>query len=224
MTARAFLTAAAALAVCSAPATAAPARFEEAAVRLEQNATDGDAEIVLEIKSGSVGLDRLSVVAPDGHTVLDLTCPEPAKLGLRQFVLESPEPRDPAAVTMAFPAGAYVVRGRTVDGRDLESTAELRHELPATARFVNPEEDAEDVMIDGLEIRWEGPPGIERWDIEIEDEESGRIVTATLSGRATSFSVPAGFLEEGAEYTLAIGAVDGTGNKSVVETSFVTEE
>ena len=198
--------------------------FEEAAVRFEQNATDGDFEIVLEIKSGATGVDRLTVQAPDGRTVFELACPEPARLGLRQFALESPEPPDLAAVKEAFPEGTYVVRGRTVDGGALESEAVLTHELPAAAGFVVPAEDAEDVVVEGLVIRWHSPAGIERIEVEIEDEETGAAVVAVLPARITSFSPPEGFLEEGAEYTLALGTVAGSGNKTFVETSFTTAE
>jgi hypothetical protein len=215
--------AAVALAVFAPPARAQAQQFEVAAVRLEQNATDGDAEVVLEIKSGAAGLDRLSVVAPDGRTVFELSCPE-ASLGLRQFVIESPEPKDRAKVQKAFPAGTYVVRGRTVDGRELESSAELRHDLPATVGFVHPAEDAEDVPVEDLVIRWNGVAAVEAYEVEVEDEESGVAVTATLPARATSFSVPAGFLEAGGDYTLAIGTVAAGGNKSFVETSFTTAE
>jgi hypothetical protein len=216
--------AAALLATFTSPTGAAPVEFEGAAVRLEQNATDGDAEVVLEIKSGATGIDRLSVVAPDGRTVFELSCPAPAGLGLRQFVLESPEPKDRAAVQKSFPAGTYVVRGHMLDGRELESSAELVHQLPATVGFVHPAEDAEDVPVEDLVIRWKGVAGIEGYEIEVEDEESGVAVTARLPARATSFALPAGFLEAGGDYTLAIGTVAADGNKSFVETSFTTAE
>lgn len=207
-----------------APSPGLAGGFEEVALRFEQNATDGDFEIVLEIKSGSKGLDRLSVEAPGGRTVFELVCPEPATLGLRQFILESPEPPDLPAVVKAFPEGTYVIRGRTVDGAALEDEAELTHELPAAAGFVVPAEDAEDVVLEELVIRWDSPVGIERIEVEIEDEETGAAVVAVLPARITSFSPPEGFLEEGAEYTLALGTVAASGNKTFVETSFTTAE
>jgi hypothetical protein len=215
--------AAALLAAFASTTGAAPVEFEGAAVRLEQNATDGDNEVVFEIKSGTTGVERLSVVAPDGRTVFDLTSP-PSGLGLRQFVIESPEPKDRAAIQKAFPAGTYVVRGHMVDGRDLESSAVLSHELPATAGFVHPAVDAEDVPVENLVIRWKGVAGIAGYEIEVEDEEAGTVVTARLPARATSFVVPAGFLEAGGDYVLAIGTVATDGNKSFVETSFMTAE
>ena len=187
------------------------------------NATDGDNEVVLEIKSGSTGVDRLSVVAPDGRTVFELTCPQ-AMLGLRQFVIESPEPKDRATVQKAFPAGTYVVRGHLVDGRELESSVTLGHELPATVGVVHPAKDAEDVPVEDLVIRWNGVAGVAAYEVEVEDEEAGTVVTARLPARATSFVVPNGFLEAGGDYTFAIGTVAASGNKSFVEASFTTAE
>jgi hypothetical protein len=63
-----------------------------ASVYLEQNATDGDAEVVFEVKGGKDGLAKLAVVSPDGRTVIDFTAPDASTLGIRQFRFESPEP------------------------------------------------------------------------------------------------------------------------------------
>ena len=56
----------------------------------------------------------------------------------------------------------------------------------------------------------------------IEQEELALEITATLSGTATKFAVPDGFLAPGTEYTLAIGTVSKEGNTSFVETTFTT--
>jgi hypothetical protein len=50
-----------------------PLPFAVANVRFEQNATDGDAEVVFEVKGGKEGLAKLTVVSPDGRTVIDFT-------------------------------------------------------------------------------------------------------------------------------------------------------
>jgi len=50
--------------------------FAVASVRFEQNATDGDAEVVFEVKGGKEGLAKLAVVSPDGRTVIDFTAPD----------------------------------------------------------------------------------------------------------------------------------------------------
>ena len=90
-------------------------KFEQIAVRLEQNATDEDVEVVLEATSGDFGLATLRVAAPDGRTVIDFKAPD-SKLGIRRLVLESPEPTNDGRLQKDFPAGAYTFTGSTVKG------------------------------------------------------------------------------------------------------------
>src|SRR4051812_14162615 len=86
--------------------------FEVASARFEQNATDGDVEAVFEAIAGDDGLAKLSVIAPDGRTIVDFTSPGHS-MGMRQFRFESPEPTDVAALKKAFPDGVYMFTGST---------------------------------------------------------------------------------------------------------------
>src|SRR5262245_60106580 len=54
--------------------------FAVARVHFEQNASDGDAEVVFEAKGGPEGLSKLMVVSPDGRTVVDFTAPDASTL------------------------------------------------------------------------------------------------------------------------------------------------
>src|SRR5689334_12630421 len=88
------------------PSTApAEGRLGRAVVYLERNVVDKDVEIRFEVTGPSQGLSALRVTAPDGRTVLDLKAPD-SKLGMRQFVLESPEPKDDGRLQADFPAGS----------------------------------------------------------------------------------------------------------------------
>ena len=60
--------------------------------------------------------------------------------------------------------------------------------------------------------------------MEIEQEQLGTSVEATLPSSLTAFAVPNGFLLPGKEYHLGIGTVTSEGNVSFVETSFTTKE
>jgi hypothetical protein len=64
--------------------------FAVSTVHLEQNATDGDFEVVFEVKGGAEGLTRLTVVAPDGRTVVDVAAPDSSTLGVRQLASNRP--------------------------------------------------------------------------------------------------------------------------------------
>src|SRR5689334_16377981 len=79
----------------------ADGRFEQVIVRLEQTVEDGDCEIAFEATSGTTGLTALKVMAPDGRTVIDFKSPD-TKLGMRQIVLESPEPRNDGRLQTDF--------------------------------------------------------------------------------------------------------------------------
>jgi hypothetical protein len=221
-----------ALAAGAQPAATA-SRFAAAKIRFEQNATDGDVEVVIEVVGRKEGLAKLKVVAPDGRTVIDFNAPstpagngaEPSSgTGIRQFLFESPEPTDVAAVKAAYPAGEYAFTGATVSGTLLESKATLSHQLPATTAFVSPKAEAENVPTANLIIRWAPVPGVSGYALELTHEDSGASVEARLPASATSFSVPNGFLAPGESYQLGIGTVSADGNASFVETEFGTAD
>ena len=143
-------------------------------------------------------------------------------MGLRQFVFESPEPRDDGALRAAFPEGEYQFRGESVSGEKFAGTAHLSHALPDVAILVHPQEEAEEVAINGLLIKWTPVSGVSTYLVEIEQEETGITLNVSLPAGTNSFAVPQGFLTPGTEYTLAIGTQDASGNSSFIETSFET--
>jgi hypothetical protein len=201
--------------VVASPALAAGgesgAPFETADVRFEQNATDGDVEVVFQVKGGDDGLAKLVVVAPDGRTVGSFEAPDASTLGIRQFEFESPEPRDVAGLKAAYPEGVYTFTGSTVTGEAL------------TASNLRPgEEDV--VSAEDPEISWAARDDVAAWIVEIEHDGLEVNLTARLPGGATSFTVPDGFLRPGMEYDLGLGSVAEGGNISYVETSFTTAD
>ncbi len=199
-----------------------PLPFEVARVHFEQNATDGDMEVVFEIKGGDDGLARLKVVSPDGRLVIDFKAPDPSTMGIRQFRMESPEPDDVAGLKAAYPEGVYVFDATTAAGDEFHGESRLNHTLPASVSFLTPEADAENVDIENLEIAWTPVKDLSAYLIEIEQEELDVSLEAKLSGSVAKFAVPDGFLLPGKKYKLAIGTVTEEGNLSFVETSFVT--
>jgi hypothetical protein len=203
----------------------ATSRFPTASVHFEQNATDGDVEVVFQAKGRSEGLAKLSVVSPDGRTVVDFAAPDASTLGIREFAFESPEPKDVKGLMAAYPEGTYRFAGRTASGEELRGESRLSHELPPTASFLRPAAGAANVAVANLEIAWTPPAGkVSGYLIEIEQDELGAHLEATLPRSATRFAVPAGFLRPGTEYELGIATVSEAGNVSFVETSFTTAE
>lgn len=196
--------------------------FGVARVHLEQNATDGDMEVVFEAKGGDEGLAKLTVVSPDGRTVIDFTAPESSTLGIRQFRFESPEPGDVESLKSAYPEGVYTFSGATSAGDKFKGESALSHKLPATTNFLNPEEDAEELDIHDLEITWTPVKNLTAYILYVEQEELDLSITIKISGSSTKFAVPYGFLIPDMEYKLGIGTVTEDGNISFIETSFTT--
>lgn len=197
--------------------------FAVASVRLEHNATDGDAEVVFEVVGGKEGLAKLTVVSPGGRTIIDFTAPDAsASLGIRQFRFETPEPRDVKRLTAAYPEGVYTFVGATAGGARLHGEATLSHKLPATASLLRPAVNARGVDARNLKITWSPAKSAVAYIVKIEEGKLAVSLTSTLPGSVAAFGVPEGFLRPGMEYKLAIGAVSGNGNISFVETTFAT--
>jgi len=196
--------------------------FEKAEVYFEQNATDGDAEVVFNARAGDNGMTKLLVIAPDGRIVIDFEVPNPATMGIRQFQLESPEPEDIEAIKKAYPSGVYKFSGTTTDGTDYMSEATLNHTLPSPVAIQYPANEAEDVSITGLEIKWFPIEGVEAYLIEVEQEDSDVKIEATLPDSENSFLLPEKFLLPDTEYKVVVGSMSEDGNLNFVEVSFST--
>ena len=199
-----------------------PTSFPVASVHFEQNATDGDMEVVFEVKGGKDGLAELTVVSPDGRTVVAFRAPDASTLGIRQFRFESPEPTDIKSLKAAYPEGIYQFSGKTVAGARLIGKAKLSHKLPATTAVLTPAPKATNVPARGLKVSWSAVKGVASYLVGIKQPESNANFTARVPAPATSFAVPEGFLAPGKKYQVSIGTVTGEGNTSFVETTFTT--
>jgi hypothetical protein len=196
--------------------------FAVASIRLEQNATDGDVEIVIEAKGGKDGLAKLTVVSPDGRTVVGFTAPDSSTLGIRQFRFESPEPKAVESLKSAYPEGVYQFAGATAAGSRLHGESRLSHKLPSPAAFEQPQADTRGVGARGLEITWTPIRNLSAYIVYLEQPELNVEITARVPGSAAGFTVPDGFLLPGTEYQLGLGTVSRDGNISFVETTFTT--
>ena len=196
--------------------------FAVASVHFEQNATDGDFEVVFEVKGGDNGLVKLAVVSPDGRKVIDFTAPDASTLGIRQFRFESPEPANLESLKSAYPEGMYTFTGVSATGEKLQSQSTLNHKLPPTVSFLRPAAGASGVAIRNLGITWTPVKGLAAYILYIEQDELEVSLEVRLPGSANKFAVPDGFLVPGREYQLGIGTVTSEGNISFVETTFTT--
>lgn len=187
-------------------------QFTEVGIILEQNATDGDAEIVISAKGGDKGLTKIRILAPDDTVVLDLSTQKRTP-GLRKFSVESAEPVI-SEVIGAYPEGTYRFEGMTVDGVRLHSTANLVHGLLSPPVItVNKTEGR---------VNWSAVSGATGYRIELEREVDGVDVmklTSDIPITFTSFLIPKVFLLPG-KYQVGIAVKGETGNIVVVEKEF----
>jgi hypothetical protein len=187
---------------------------------LEQNATDGDTEVVIFVKGQDSGLKRLVITAPGGRRVAVFNG-NGKGIGIREFVLESAEPPDLNAVLASFPEGEYSISGRTVDGECISGTASLSHQIAPATTLLTPTEDQE-VAIDQVVLSWVAVPGAERYVVELNNENTGSENTFQVFPPTTSLAIPSHFLQTGSEYQFGVGVKTTNGNITFVETTFFT--
>jgi len=207
-----------------ATATPPPTEFEEATMYVEQNATDGDTEVVISGTAGDEGLRRLFIKSPARERMTTLLADD-ATPGMREFHFETPEP--PGEAVLAFyPEGKYVLLGISTSGERFRTVLTLSHELPPAVTILHPAEDAEVPAGQALVVRWSAAPGIEQFILEVENESADpeRALTINLPPNVTSFRVPASFLLAGSEFQVGIHTVADNGNIVAVESAFTTAE
>lgn len=213
-----------AVAAAVAGADEPPTPFEEAFMIVEQNATDGDTEVVISGTAGDEGLRRLTIKGPDGQTMTTLLAANNTP-GMREFAFETPEP--PGEAVLAFyPEGKYVLRGVSTTGEVFRSVLRLSHDLPPAVTILHPAADAELPARQALTIQWSAVPGIAEYVLEFENETEDReqALTINLAPDVTSFRIPASLMVPGGEFQVGVHTVAENGNIVAVESTFTTAE
>lgn len=194
--------------------------FSELRMTLEQNATDGDTEVVLFAKGQDDGLKRLVVHAPSGRRVGKFVG-DPKSIGIREFVLESAEPADLDLVLASFPEGTYRFFGRTVKGECIKGAAPLSHAIAPATTLIEPLE-GKVVPVDQVVLSWTLVTDAERYVVELNNETTGAEARFDVFPPTTSLAIPEHFLKRGSEYQFVVGVKTGTGNVTFVELTFFT--
>ena len=172
--------------------------FEVATINVEENATDGDTEVMMTALAGDEGLRRLRIRTPDRRPVVNARSPDPSVMGQREFAFESPEPEG-EAILAAYPEGWYTFNGMSVTGERFWSRARLSHQLPAQTVILHPAQDS-GVGTDSLTIQWSDVPGSAQYVIELENESADpeQVLTFNVPPSQTEFEVPTSLLVPGA--------------------------
>lgn len=212
-----------ALAICSTlvggAAQAARIELAEAAIHLERNTSDGDAEAVILAKAQDCGLLYLSIRNPLGARIGRYDAPDPSGLGAREILLETPEPSE-AEVVAAYPPGSYHFLGKTLCGETISGRARLRAGFPDAPEILSPAE--EEILPAGdVTIEWSAVPGAQEYVVELESS-GGLNLKTTVPATTRSITLPAVLFSPG-DYELGVASRGASANVSVTESDFSVE-
>jgi hypothetical protein len=198
--------------------------FEDARIRVERNATDGDTEIVITAKPlTDGGLARLSIVSPHWRKVVDVEAPSKTR-GLREFLFETPEP-DQSQILNHYPEGSYLYFGTATNGQRFVGAATLSHELPGEVTIASPVKES--VIAPGaMTIVWAAVPDAAQYIVEFENESADpeQSFSFVVGASITSFTVPGALVVPSSDYQIGVAAVHENGNLVFSETTFSTAD
>lgn len=218
----------------SASPNAPTAKFPDARLKIEYNATDGDAG--LQVFLDAPAWNEISITNPSGKELLDVQAEEVIHdYGLTELFSESSEPPFDEfpfeEFKKLFPEGTYTFRGTTVDGQRLRSTFRLTHDVPDGPTITSPADDAT-VAPDGLTVAWNPvltPAGVDVVAYQVlvvaDAPAQGnpvRVLDMMLPASATSVPIPAEFLTPGT-YKTEVLAIERSGNQTLTEVAFTVE-
>ena len=195
--------------------------FDDAEIIFEQNATDGDVEVVIfaKLEESDAGMQRFWLCAPNGKVVYKFSSPKNNNnIGGREVVVESPEPADIDIVRNAYPEGTYTFVAKSFDKEWFLSEAELSHELPDVS-IDFPIADT-DVPISMFNVTWTAVTSpTEKFIVELVNEDSDleEELLVDIPADRNSFQAPEEWMVPDSEYQVVVGIVNEFGNKTFRE-------
>lgn len=230
--------------------------FDVANIYFELNNTDGDLGIHALIDGEP--WKKLEIEDPKERELLDIRVKSHLRRqGLTELFFESAEPPfdelTPEKFFRRFPEGEYEIEGATLEGDELESTAEVTHVMPAppagiyvSETFIDPEEvDCDEGSVPLVEepvvISWDpvthshptiGRSGevvdVIRYQLVIEwedEDENVYVYSVDLPpvDDRMSVTVPEEFTALGDEFKFEILVREVSGNQTAVESCFEIE-
>jgi len=200
--------------VCVLPPLAA------ASLRVEYNATEGTAALVLEAESDEA-VRRVRLIAPGGSSLLDLSRPPGQGLSISGLSIETDDSQL-GSLFEAYPEGTYEVRALAVGGGRILGSATLSHELPQPPVIGFPGAGTVGVPTSGLLLVWTGSPAADGYEVALEQGENDGLRIRLPPG-STSFLVPDGFLAPSTPTQVEIAAISGNGNRTSTVVEFTTD-
>ena len=202
--------------------------FKAADLKVEINATDGDAG--LQIFLDDDAWKHITIIHPSGQVMVDLSATGPLKdYGLTELFSESSEPpfdQFPLAeFKQLFPEGNYLFLGQLLDGTLLRSVVRLTHDFPSGPIIVAPRggtvELSQPLVVRWLPVLTPRAVNIVGYQVLVVDEgTTTRTLSVDLPASTRQLTVPPEFLQPGTEYKVEVLAIESSGNQTLTERSF----
>ena len=223
---------------CAVVANAGAARptrtlsFEDARLKIEYNATDGDAGLQI-FADTEEPWREIRVTNPAGEPLAHFEADAVIEdFGLTELFSESSEPPFTEfpfeEFKHLFPEGTYTFTGVTIDGARLQGSFALTHDVPDGPHITAPSE-GETLSEDELVVTWNPvttPRGVDvvAYEVIVVDDAGApsggeRTLDVTLPATASRFPVPGEFLVRGT-YKVEVLAIDDNGNQTLNQVAF----
>lgn len=203
--------------------------LDAALMRIEINATDGDAGLQLELDGEP--WKEMSVFGPGGKRIFNVRNRGILHdWGLTELFFESNEPAFDEVpfeeFLERFPEGDYTILGKTIEGAVLTGSATLSHTVPDMPTVLWPLED-DIVDVENLVIAWEAVPDpkdavVVEYEIIVLREDPLREYIVQVPASVLEVSVPIEFLEHETDYKYEVLAILDNGNQTLTERFFST--
>lgn len=212
-------------------------QYSQAKIIIEVNASAGDGGI--QIFLDAEGWNRLEITDPNREVIFSVGATGSVGMtGVTELFFESAEPSFEDLpledLLERFPAGTYRFAGTTTDGKQLSGRPVLSHRIPAAPAIASPTEDAALNADAPIAIDWNPvttpypgttlPVVITGYQVIVERVKPTPLqqFSVFVPASVTKVTVPAEFLQTGAEYIFEVLAIEEGGNQTITEGSFTT--
>jgi hypothetical protein len=212
------------------------AQIEDARLKFEINATDGDGGVQVFIDADP--WKQISIFDPGGKRIFTSSASgRMAKQGGTELFLESGEPPfnelPLAELLERWPAGTYRFRGTALNGDTYVGSARLTHNLPDGPTLISPIEGDGPRDPDNTVVVWEPVPSangspIIAYQVLVVQPDTGTralpkiTLDVMMPPTATSLTIPPGFLQPNTEYEWEVLAIERSGNQTLSSSTFKT--
>jgi len=192
--------------------------LKEERMTVHYTAALNEGTVVFEAESEK-SLGRVLVRDPLGRRAVELASGAGQGLALSGFVVESVEfPLE--ELRQVYPAGAYDMSGRTVNGRRVAGHAMLKHELLDAPLVLFPDEGRANVPVN-LTVSWIPDPEATGYTVVLEQGENDGL-TVFVPGDQSFLEIPTGVLKPRTQGHVEVGAIHANGNVTYTEVAFTT--